>query len=124
MSRVWLVLPTVLLAAGCGDEVHARWEERAPLPSCGAVDFDQGETLRRDAPDELACLREALTSGKGAELQVTSPTVEGDPVTVYYRVTPEGTTEIYEDTTEDAYGSDEWSYASCGRPASVLDVNC
>jgi hypothetical protein len=107
-----------------GDPVHQQWEERRTLPSCGSVDLHQGEELRRDAPEELACLRAALTSGEGAELRVTYPTVEGDPITSYYRVTPARTTEVYEDATEDAYGDGRWHFAECHQPTGVLDVAC
>jgi hypothetical protein len=107
-----------------GDPVQQQWEERTTLPSCGAVDLHHGEELRRDAPAALACLRSALTSGEGAELVVTSPTTEGDPITAYYRVTPAGTTELYEDATEDAFGDGAWHFAECDRPEGVLDVAC
>jgi hypothetical protein len=118
------VVPVVLLAAGCADEVEQRWEGRSPLPSCGTVELDQGETLRRDAPGELSCFREAFASAEGAELQVTYPTVEGDPITAYYRVTPQGTTEVYEDGTRDEFGDGSWWYGSCEAPENALDSAC
>jgi hypothetical protein len=116
------------VVAGCsllgGDPVHDQWEERAALPSCGSVVLVQGESLRRDARSELDCLRAALEAAEGAELKVRFPTVEGDPITEYYRVTPAGGTEIYVDSTQDAFGAQEWSFARCDRPTTVLDVNC
>jgi hypothetical protein len=118
------VVPVVLLAAGCADEVEQRWEGRSPLPSCGTVELDQGETLRRDAPGELSCFREGFASAEGAELQVTYPTVEGDPITAYYRVTPQGTTEVYEDGTRDEFGDGSWWYGSCEAPENALDSAC
>lgn len=114
--------------AGCsmlrGDPVRDQWEDRSTLPSCGEVALEQGDLLRREGRSELACLRSALDSGEGAELLVRFPTVEGDPVTEYYRVTPAGTTEIYVDSTKDENSDQEWSFAECKQPESVLDVNC
>lgn len=106
------------------DPVRAQWQRRTSLPSCGSVVLEQGESLRRDASAELACLREAIESGSGAELKVRQPTVEGDPIWTYYRVMPSGTTEAYEDGTEDQFGTGEWSFSECVDPSSVLDINC
>jgi hypothetical protein len=129
----WVIRPALaglvtVAAASCsvlrGDPVRDQWEDRATLPDCGSVILEQGETLRRHARSELACLRAALDSKGGGELKVRSPTVEGDPITEYYRVTPTGTTEIYVDATEDQFGDQEWSFAQCDQPTTVLDVNC
>lgn len=103
---------------------HAQWKDREVLPSCGEVSLDQGERLRVDAPDDVDCLKEAMVSGEGAELVVTYPTVEGDPITDYYRVLPGGTTEIYTDATVDAATSAGWTYGECAEPASALDPVC
>ena len=73
---------------------------------------------------ELACLARALDSGKGAELAVRYPTTEGDPVAEYYRILPDGTTEVYVDSSKDVNSDQNWSFASCEEPKSVLDVNC
>jgi len=77
--------------------------DRATLPSCGAVVLGQGEEV---PTGDIACLEEATSAG--AELAVTRPTTEGDPVTAYYRVLPGGGWEIYTDMTEDAYGGGWW----------------
>jgi hypothetical protein len=77
-----------------------------------------------DGKTELACLQRALDSGRGAELSVRYPTTEGDPVTNYYRVTADGSTEVYTDSTEDAFSDQRWSFASCDQPSTALDVNC
>jgi len=115
-------------ATGCsnvfGDPVHDQWEDRASLASCGEVTLEQGERLKLEGRSEFECLRAAFTSGSGAELKVQSPTVEGDPVTSYYRVTPAGTTEVYVDSTQDGFSDQKWSFADCKQPESVLDVNC
>lgn len=48
-----------------------------------------------------------------------SPTLEGDPITEYYRVTPTGATEIYVDATEDEFGDQKWSFGQCAQPTTV-----
>ena len=106
------------------DPVRRRWEDRVALPSCGSVVRAQGETLRRDAADDVACLRRGLESGNGAELEVERPTIEGDPIRTYYRVTSTGRTEAYTDGTQDSFGTGEWSFVDCANPASVLQVSC
>ena len=118
------VVAVVVLFVQARDPVRAQWEDRDALPSCGSVVLSQGESLRGDAPFEVACLREGLESGNGAELVVQAPTVEGDPIQSYYRVTPRGATELYEDATKDAFGDGEWHFTHCETPASVLDVSC
>jgi hypothetical protein len=121
----------VALLAGCAgrgpmapDPVQKRWESRASLPSCGSLRLQQGEAVAVDGKTELACLQRALDSGRGAELTVRHPTTEGDPVTTYYRVTSDGVTEVYTDSTQDAFSDRSWSFASCDQPETVLDANC
>ena len=114
--------------AGCsvlaGDAVRDQWEERSTLPTCGEVTLEQGERLRKKGRSEIACLRAAFNAGGGAELKVVFPTVEGDPITEYYRITSRRTTEIYIDSSQDQNSDQKWSFAQCEKPASVLDVNC
>lgn len=106
------------------DPVEAQWESRESLPSCGSLHLQQGEELRADGKTELACMERAKDSGRGAELAVRYPTTEGDPVTDYYRVKPDGSTEVYTDSTQDAFSDQKWSFASCDQPNTVLDVHC
>ena len=129
MRGVWVggLLLAIGLAACSTDEgqqVHDQWEERASLPSCGEVTVDLLERLEKVGRSELACLSASMTSGKGAELVVRSSTKEGDPVTTYYRVTPAGTTEVYIDRTGDENSGQDWGFAECKEPESVLDANC
>lgn len=121
----------VLLLVGCvgcgpaaSDPIKERWESRAPLPSCGSLRLQQGELAEVEGKEEFACLQRALDSGRAAELAVTYPTTEGDPVTSFYRVLSDGSTEVYIDSTQDAFSDREWSFASCDRPETALDVNC
>ena len=116
----------VALLAGCmgSDPVEEQWASRESLPSCGSLRLHQGEELKVDGKAELACLGRAIKSGRGAELTVQYPTTEGDPITDYYRVTPDGSTVVYTDSTEDAFSDQKWSFATCDQPETVLDVNC
>lgn len=106
-----------------GDPIQQQFEERDQLPSCGALNLDQAQTLK-DQKAELACMKDALKSGNGAELKVEHPTIEGDPIVSYYRVLSDGSTEVYVDSTKDGYSDQKWSFASCAVPKSILDVNC
>jgi len=117
----------VLVTAGCGlfgDPVHDQWERRATLPGCGEVTLSVSDHLKQVGRDGIDCLRRAMESKDGGELIVHFPTVEGDPVTDYYRVNPDGSTEVYTDSTHDENSDQKWSYGSCDEPTSVLDVAC
>ena len=115
-------------ATGCGllrrDPVHRQWQDREVLPACGDVTLTGTGDLERAAEPGLDCLREGMRTGEGGELIVHFMTVEGDPITDYRRVTTQGTTEIYTDSTQDEFGSKKWSYGNCHEPKSVLDVVC
>ncbi|MBT2370302.1 hypothetical protein J7E88_34780 [Streptomyces sp. ISL-10] len=99
--RLVVVSAMSLLAAGCGvlndsvDPAKERWESRTEFSSCGKVSLDQGEELQKQPVHEIVCLRRALKSGESTELKVTYPTVEGDPIREYYRLTPQGRLEVY-----------------------------
>jgi len=116
-------------ATGCSrpvaaDQVHQRWVDRSRLDSCGDVVLEPGVALRRAGGSELSCLRKAFRSGSGAELAVHQFTTEGDPVISYVRVVPDGSVEVYVDSTRDAFGSGRWSYSTCAGLASAFDGHC
>ena len=48
---------------------------------------------------------------------------EGDAI-LTYRVTADGSTEVYTDSTQDAFSDGKWGFASCDQPEMALDVNC
>lgn len=89
--------------APSGGPTPEAFSERAPLPPCEPVVLGQGEEVPQEAND---CLMDA--GADGAELAITRPTVEADPVTEYYRVLPGGGWEYYTDMTQDAYGGGWW----------------
>jgi len=117
-----------VLLPGCSDSdydpVLEQWESRDELPGCGSLKLDQGESLTSEGKTEIACLRKALASGQGAELRVRYPTVEGDLITEYFRVSSAGTTEVYTDASDDENSDQAWHFASCAHPETALDVNC
>lgn len=126
-ARLVAIAATTLLAGGCGtldDPVKDRWESRTEFSSCGEVSLAQGEEMQKQAVREIACLRRALKSGNGAELKVASPTVEGDPIREYYRLTPRATLEVYTDGTVDRYSDQKWSFAECYTPEWLAEISC
>ena len=58
---------------------------------------------------------------EGAELSVTRPTTEGEPITEYYRVLPGGGWEAYIDATEDSSGGGWW-YTDCPDAETIEDL--
>lgn len=106
----------VMGCAGPGDPVREKWETRDQLASCGELLLGQGEALTDVARDQIDCLRRAHRTDVGGELTVTNYTTEGDPVTTYYRVRPDGASEQYTDSTQDSFGSETWSYSRCRQP--------
>lgn len=106
------------------DPVKERWEARTEFSSCGEVSLAQGEELQKQAVREIVCLRRALTSGESAELKITHPTVEGDPIREYYRLTPQSRLEVYTDSTDDRYSDQKWSFAECYTPEWLAGISC
>ncbi|MET0829432.1 MAG: hypothetical protein ABWY26_07940 [Microbacterium sp.] len=125
--RLWAA--AVLIACGVGAlttgcagsspeprETPEQFLERESLPSCGELTLAQGDEI----PDEnMACLLDAGEAG--AELAVTRPTTEGDPVTEYYRVLPGGGWQAYIDGTEDRHGGDWW-FTDCPDAETIEDL--
>lgn len=128
MSRVGRALAVALVCgsaaftAGCAAgpaepvETPAQFTDREVLPSCGELDLAQGDEI----PDEnLECLEGA--GEDGAELAVTRPTTEGDPVTEYYRVLPGGGWEAFIDGSQDRNGG-LWWYTDCPDAETIEDL--
>lgn len=116
------VCATVALTAGCGAEATGpqptpqQFLDRESLPSCGEFTLAQGDEIPAEA---FTCLDEA--GEEGAELSVTRPTTEGEPITEYYRVLPGGGWEAYIDATEDSSGGGWW-YTDCPDAESLEDL--
>lgn len=110
-----LPLAGLLLVSGCGDEVQRQFEDRAVLPQCGTLDVELGQRWRAVDPTAWDCFARALDAGEEAEIAVTYPTDEGDPIHAWFRLTG-AEMEIYEDATEDSFGSGEWMFSTCAAP--------
>ena len=93
-----------------------RFLDREELASCGVLELGQGEEIPAES---LACLEDA--GEEGAELSVTRPTTEGDPVTEYYRVLPGGGWEAYIDGSQDRNGG-IWWYTPCPDAQELEDL--
>ncbi|MFH0242174.1 hypothetical protein ACGRHY_06955 [Streptomyces sp. HK10] len=65
---------------------------------------------------EIACPRQSLGSGEGAESKVAFPTMEGDPVRGRHRLTPQGGLEVHTDAADDGYPDGKWSFVRCYAP--------
>lgn len=111
-ARTWALFAvtlTPLTVASCGTSVDPAatpadpLSQRESLPSCGTFGAGQGEAVPDAAWD---CLDEG--SSTGAELVVTMPTTEGDPIVTYYRVGTgiEGL-ELFVDSRADSYAPPE-----------------
>ncbi|WP_432537567.1 hypothetical protein [Kineococcus arenarius] len=96
--------------------------DREPYPRCPPVTVAQGQASGQQAaaaPWE-ACLLGANAQRDGAEVRVTSPTTEGDPITTYYRRAPGGgDVEVFIDATADSFGSGEWEHLRCADVAAL-----
>jgi hypothetical protein len=68
---------------------------------------------RRSERAGRECLRAAWESGQPAEFASTFWTIEGDPFTVVYRVLSRGQLEVFDDASQDHWGSGEWSFRIC-----------
>lgn len=98
------------------DPVGRQWLDREPLPACGTLDVDQGDGWRETDPEVFDCFEAALRNGDQAELAVVYPTVEGDPIRVWYRLIGDRM-EVYEDASADSYGGDTtWMFRTCDVP--------
>lgn len=119
--------PVLLAVAACGligDPIQDEWESRDKYPSCGEVQLDQGDRLAVRGRQEIDCLRKALDAGQGAEMSVSSLTIEGDPIREYYRLTPAGVLEVYVDSTDDQFSDQKWSMDDCHTPKWLPEVSC
>ena len=119
---------TALLTASCATNAGDRSADdraaelaflnREPLHSCGEVTLEQDDLQIPE--DAVACMDATL--GSGAELKVTMPTTEGDPIVPYYRVGPgvDGL-EIYSDNRADAFRGTDWDLQRCPGTTTIAE---
>ncbi len=91
--------------------------DRAQLASCGEFVLRQGESAPTTA---MTCLENARGT-TGAELMVTAPTVEGDPVVTWVRALPSGGLETWSDVSADRFAGEgvSWHYSFCPDATSL-----
>ncbi|GIJ79108.1 hypothetical protein SAMN05443287_101557 [Micromonospora phaseoli] len=80
---------------------------------CGTLTLRQGQEL---PPDALQCVIEATETRQPAQLVVTLPTIEGDPITTSYSVTADGQVEVTTDARADRLGSGNVERQTCTGP--------
>lgn len=122
VTAVALTGALATLLSGCAQgpvtpaPTPTQFTERAVLPSCGEVELGQGDEI---PAENITCLEDA--ADEGAELAVTRPTTEGDPVTEYYRVLPGGGWEAYIDGSQDTNGG-IWWFTPCPEANTLEDL--
>ncbi|GGN10903.1 DUF4362 domain-containing protein [Actinoplanes campanulatus] len=91
----------------------------AVVTDCGTFDLPQGE----DLPDSAArCLVEAVRAGHPAQLKVTRPTVEGDPIPVSYAAGADGRVEVITDSRQDGFGAQVVTRQTCTGPTAAPEL--
>jgi hypothetical protein len=85
-------------------------------PSCGSYE-NRNEPVSAEQRQKTRCLLDAFAAGRPAELVFTTYTIEGDPITEYYRVLGPGSVEVFIDSTQDSFGSQEWTHLLCEEVA-------
>jgi hypothetical protein len=106
-----------LAITGCGllTPTPPDWvTNRQSLPSCGEESGGPNAEGRE-------CLLEAFESERGAEFVSHESTIEGDPITNYFRVHETGVVEIFVDATQDKFGSEQWERIRCEMLTAVPD---
>ena len=81
-----------------------------PLPACGVENAGQMGPWNEAG---RACFWKAYLEHQPSEFVSTRPTAEGDPITTIYRVLPDGSVEVFIDSTQDKWGSGRWEHLSC-----------
>jgi hypothetical protein len=98
--------------SACASYTPDSVEDRQPLPSCGRYE-NLNRPVTVDQKRKNQCLLDALAAGRRVELIRTYATVEGDPITEYYRVLGPRRLEIFVDSTRDSFGDRKWSHWLC-----------
>jgi hypothetical protein len=78
---------------------------------------NRNEPVSAEQRGRNRCLLDALAEGRQAQLVLTYMTVEGDPITEYYRILVPRRIEVFIDATQDPPGSQKWSHMLCDEVA-------
>jgi hypothetical protein len=108
MRHVSAVLCVPLALAACAGPVPQaapRLAGQTPAAvaaaDCGTFELSQAEHAPATAID---CFVDAVRAGRPAELRITRPTVEGDPIPTTYVAGADRRIEVTTDTTRDNFG--------------------
>jgi hypothetical protein len=106
-------------APGCSytPSVLEAWPEK---PSCGRYE-NRNEPVSADQIRKNRCLLDAVAAGRPAQLIRTYATIEGDPITEYYRVLGPGRVELFIDSTPGQFGAQKWIHMVCEEVAEDAD---
>lgn len=127
VARVVVALLLVTATSSCqsqSNSVKEQWAEREKFPGCGSIELSQGEKVTATSHSEVRCMTEAIDSGTGAELVVSSPTTEGDLIRDHYRLYPDRRLEWYIDSSDDPNAGVDWELIDCIRPVWLPRVTC
>jgi hypothetical protein len=116
---------------GRGEQVEAsQVSTPAPGGSCGHLEGRDAILLVTAPdlapPDEIACMRAALAEHRTADVTISMPTVEGDPVHQTFRLDPSGQVALTIDASEDRFhGSGSGvSGVACVKPSWLPGAVC
>ncbi len=112
--------PSAVVEGPDAEQAPAAFRERSALPQCTVITLTQGQRVPADLKD---CLLSSDAQREGAEVVVTAPTTEGDPIKTYYRALPGGDLEVFIDTTADSFGSGEWRHVRCADIAALENLD-
>ena len=107
------LIALVLPACSYTPSALEAWREKS---SCGRYE-NLNEPVSADQTRMDRCLLDAVAAGRPAQLTRTYATIEGDPITEYYRVLGPGRVEVFIDSTRDSFGSREWTHMLCEEVA-------
>lgn len=101
---------TIPLGGPTFADAPAAVTQRVSLPPCGeeTVGLNEGFDI-----EGRECLWAAYGEGRPAEFVSTLSTMEGDPITFIYRVLPDGSVEVFIDSTHDKWSAMTWLHLAC-----------
>lgn len=136
-----LAIATWVFVASCGaaGPPPTAFLERVEIPHCG-LEITEDPFGPVMTPEEVArmfpyaadpnaaarsCFEQADASGRPAELQTVSMTVEGDPFFQTIRRRPDETYEVFDDLSYDSHFSGGWTFRTCAvRQPHQLPREC
>ena len=107
--RLVLVSVTLMLLAACNQPTRSESTTGGPASKqpgnstdCGTFILGQGEGLPGSA---VRCFIDAVRAGQTADLKVTRPTIEGDPIPMSLHANSDGQILVINDARQDRFGN-------------------